>query len=131
MICKTVKQFSLWSTHTLCGYSVGYPYIIKGTFIECVIVQAAESFTLSAEFISCCDNFTVTWQFNESYIANTDKYVINTTIIKRCHYKISLTVVQSSETDTGNYIVTVTSVTGKDSVTISVKIISKLKIASY
>ena len=110
---------------------LGYPYIIKGTYIEHVIVQVPESFTLSAEFISCCDNFTVTWKFKNNYIVNTDKYVISTTIVKRCHYKTSLTVMQSGETDTGNYTVTITSVTGSDRATVSVKVIRKLQIASY
>ena len=52
--------------------------------------------------------------------------MINTTIVKRCHYKTSLTVPISSGADTGNYTIIVTSATGSDRVTISVNVISKL-----
>ena len=52
--------------------------------------------------------------------------MISTTIVSQCHYKTSLTVVQSAGSDSGNYKVTVTSLTGSDIATISVKIISKL-----
>ena len=104
-----------------------YPHIIKDRFIQNVLVQAPECFTLSVEFMSACDNITVAWQFNEKYITNNDdNYMININNIKRSHYKTSLQIKQSSENDAGNYTVTVTSTTGSDRVNISVRIISKL-----
>ena len=102
-----------------------YPHIIKDTFIQCVKVQAPEGFILSVEFISVCDNFTITWQFNDKNITD-NKYMTNATTIKDFHYKISLRILQSNKSDTGNYTVTVASPTGSDSVNISVKVISKL-----
>ena len=104
-----------------------YPHIIKDRFIQHMKVQAPECFTLSVEFISACDNITVTWQFNGKDINNNDdNYMININIIKQSHYKASLQVKQSSENDAGTYTVTVTSTTGSDRVNISVRIISKL-----
>ena len=104
-----------------------HPYIIKDTFILCLKVQAPECFTLSVEFISCCDDFNITWQFNGRSINNA-KYVINNTVVKNCHYKTSLKIAQSCENDTGTYTVTVTSGAGSDSANISVEVISKLQI---
>ena len=104
-----------------------YPYIIKDTFILCLKVQAPECFTVSVELISCCDDFNITWQFNGQTIDGT-KYMINNTVVKNCHYKTSLKVAQSCESDTGIYTVTITSGAGSDSVNISVEVISKLQI---
>ena len=103
-----------------------YPYIIKDTFILCLKVQAPEGFTLSVEFISCCKDFNVTWQFNGKSVDSN--HVINTTGVKNCHYKTSLKLEHSCESDTGTYTVTVTSGAGSDSVNISVKVISKLEV---
>lgn len=103
-----------------------YPHIIKDKFIQHVQVQAPECFTLSVEFISACDNITVTWQFNGINItSNDDNHVININDIKHSHYKTSLQVKQSSENDAGTYTVTVTSTSGSDRINIFVRIISK------
>ena len=108
-------------------YFVVYPHIIKDRFIQHVKVQAPECFTLSVEFISACDNISVTWQFNGKHITNNvDNYMINFNNIKKSQYKASLQVKQSSENYAGTYTVIVTSTTGSDSVNISVRIISKL-----
>ena len=103
-----------------------YPYIIKDTFILCLKVQAPEGFTLSVEFISCCKDFNVTWQFNGKSVDTN--HVINTTVVKNCHYNTSLKLEHSCESDTGTYTLTVTSGAGSDSVNISVKVISKLEV---
>ena len=103
-----------------------YPHILKDKFIQHIKIQAPESFTSAVEFISACDNFSVTWQFNGNYITNDDNYMINITNIRQSHYKASLQNKQSSEDDAGTYTVTVTSTAGSDRVNISVEIISKL-----
>ena len=110
-----------------------HPYIIKDTFIQHMKVQAPECFTLSVEFISVCDNFTIMWLFSGKDITNDVKYEITSSVIKQYHYKTSIKVKQSSESDTGIYTVKIKSTTGSDSVNITVKILGKLLVicASY
>jgi len=88
-------------------------------------VQPPECFTLSVEFISLCSNLAVTWQFNEKYISDDDKYMITIMNIKHSHYKTSLKIAHSSENDMGTYTVAIISTNSSVSVNISVKIISK------
>ena len=104
-----------------------YPYIIKDKFIQHIKVQAPECFTVSVDFISACNDLTITWQFNGNRLTdNDDNYMIIFNDIKESYYGTSLKVKQSSENNAGIYTVTVTSTTGNDTVNISVEIISKL-----
>ena len=101
-----------------------FPYIIKDLFIQSVNADAPY-FILSVEFISVCDNFVVTWQFDGRLITNNTKYVITLSVIKQSHYKAMLKVQQISEDDEGNFTVTITSTTGSVNTNISVSIIGK------
>ena len=83
-------------------------------------------FTLSVEFISVCDNFVVTWQFNGRLITNNAKYEITISVIKKSHYKAMIKVKQISGNDEGDFTVTVTSNSGSVDANISVNIIGKL-----
>ena len=85
-------------------------------------VQAPDNFTLSVEFISLCDNLTVTWQLKGKIITNDTNYMTTIHIVKRFRYKTSLIVKLSSESDNGTYTVTVASATGSVSVNITVKV---------
>lgn len=89
-------------------------------------VQVPESFNVSVEFISFCNNFNVTWQFKGNHITNNDKYVITVGVTKHSHYKTTLNITQSSGNDAGIYTVTITSTTGSASVNISVETKGKL-----
>ena len=103
-----------------------HPFIIEDTFIHCITVLAPESFTISVEFVAICMDFNITWEFKGKQIVNDRNVKIVNNSLGNSRHKTSLTIVQSSEKDSGTYTVTVTSATGSDSVKITVKIISKL-----
>ena len=102
-----------------------HPFIIEDTFIHCITVLAPESFTISVEFVAICMNFNITWEFKGNQIADSLNVKIVNSKLDNSRHKTSLTIMQSSEKDSGTYTVTVTSATGSDSVKIIVKIISK------
>ena len=78
------------------------------------------------EFISLCDNFTLTWQFNGKDITNDANYVINISMTKQYHYNTSLKVAQSSGNDAGMYTVTISIPAGSVSENITVIIMGML-----
>ena len=75
------------------------------------------------EFITLCDNFNVTWNFNGKPIVD---HAVTSSVINYPHYNTSLKVAQSSERDTGTYTVIVSSTCCNVSVDISVNIIGEL-----
>ena len=87
---------------------------------------APESFTLCVEFVAICVDFNVTWEFGGNQIVND----LNTKIVisnpGNSRYRTCLTIIQSSETNSGNYTMKVTSATGSVSANITATIISKL-----
>ena len=105
---------------------VVHPYIIEDTFVHCIIVIAPKSFTISVEFVAICMDFNVTWEFNGSQISDFSNHTIVNSNLSNSRYKTSVKILRSSERDAGTYTVTVTSVTGNDSVDIAVKILSEL-----
>ena len=102
-----------------------YPFIIEDTFIHCITVLAPESFTISVEFVAICMHFNITWEFNGNLISNDSNHVTVNSDLSNSRHKTSIKILQSSKRDAGTYTVTVTSVTGNDSVNIAVKILSE------
>ena len=76
-------------------------------------------------------DFNVTWEFKGNQLVDGLNVKIVNTSLGKSQYKASLTILQSSEEDSGTYTLTVTSATGSDSVKIIVKIISKPFISYY
>ena len=70
-------------------------------------------------------NFNVTWEFKGNQLIDGLNVKIVNTNLGNSRYKASLTILQSSEENSGTYTLTVTSAAGSDSVKIIVKIISK------
>ena len=91
-----------------------------------MIVLAPKSFTISVEFIAVCMEFNVTWVFNGNQIIDDSNKMIVNSDLSNSRYKTSVKITKSSERDSGVYTVMVTSVAGKDSVNITVKVLSKL-----
>ena len=87
---------------------------------------APNSFTISVEFIAICMNFNITWEFNGNRVTNDSNHMIIDYDLSNSRYKTSVKILQSSERDEGTYTVTVSSVTGNDSMNITVKISSEL-----
>ena len=102
------------------------PFIIEDTFIHCITVLAPESFTIFVEFVAICMDTSITWELNGNQIVDGVNVKISNDNLGNSWYKTSLTVLKSSESDSGTYTVTITSATGSDSVAITVQIISKL-----
>ena len=91
---------------------------------------APESFTISVEFVAICMDFNITWEFKGNKLVDGGNVkIVNTSLVNtslgNSQYKASLTIIQSSERDSGTYTLTVTSAGGSDSAKIIVKIISK------
>ena len=107
-------------------YFLVNPFIIEDAFIHCINVLAPESFTISVEFVAICVDFSITWEFKGKKIVDGINVKITNNNLGNSWYKTSLTVMESSENDAGTYTVTVISATGRDSVRITVQIISKL-----
>jgi len=107
------------------------PYIVKDSFIKDIKFAAPESFTLKVEVIAICINYSVSWQSNGKQVTNDTNHLITTTSVGSSRYIVSLTVMESSESNSGIYSVMVASRHGNDSVNISVEVISKYKCNSF
>ena len=105
---------------------VVHPFIIEDKFTDFITVLAPESFTISVEFIVVCMKFNVTWAFNGSQIIDDSNQMIVNSDLSNSRYKTSVKIIKSSETNSGVYTVTVTSVAGSDSVNITTKVLSEL-----
>ena len=101
------------------------PFIIRETFIHCLIVEAPESFSVCVEFVVICMDFIVAWEFNGSPITGDSNHAIVTSYLNNSRYATCIKITQSSEADAGTYTVTVTTASGADSANISIKVIGK------
>ena len=101
------------------------PFIIKETFIHCLIVKAPESFTVCVEFVVICMDFVAAWEFGGSLITGDSNHAIVTLALGNSRYATCIKITQSSEADAGTYTVTVTTASGADSADISIEVIGK------
>jgi len=112
-------------------FSTVIPYIIRDSFIKVVKFPAPESFTLSVEFIAICISYTVSWKFNGQQTTNDSDHLITSNSVSSSRHMTSLTIMESSGSKSGVYSVIVSTVHGRDSVNISVEIISEYNLLLY